>query len=245
MKWLIAFLVLLAATPSWAAITVEGTASSGGVQGSTTITFSHNSGASGSNCITIVGIAWRESGGTTAISTITFNGDSLTQKESVFNGATVYGALWRILAPDRTTADVVVTFSEATNAAAGAQTYCGVDQVTPFGTATTRNSSADADTLSAISVTSAVGELVVDVLARNNGDETVTVGAGQTQEYQQDGPETDATDRRLAASREAGAASVDMRWTWATGSSVGHIGIPLKPAAAAGSGTSGFQPIDM
>ena len=102
--------------------------------------------------------------------------------------------------------------------------YNGVDQTTPTGTATTNNGSSTTPT---VDVSSASGELVVDVVTFGGG--SGTVHASQTQRWLQ------ATATGGGASEEAGGATVTMSWTqnsadWTIAA------VPLKPAAAGGGG---------
>lgn len=216
------------------AITVEGTASTQIGTGVTQLSWTHDSGASGSNAILIVRVAWNA-----ATDTITahatdpnYNSQTLTLQtyHTAGAGVTMSTALWYLLDPPRGSFTVQVNFSASANAVAGAQTYAGVDQGTPFGTPSTSQSTVNATTYTA-TVTSAVNELVLDTVC-SRGDRTTTVDASQTQEHNTNNAAA-ATDRRLAASREAGAASVVMSGSFGGGTPYAHFGIPLKPAADA------------
>ena len=79
-------------------------------------------------------------------------------------------------------------------------------------------------TAPSIDVTSATGELVIDVIHSNTAGATHTEGAGQTEitEYVR------GTARGFAISTEAGAATTTMSWT-VTASALTQIGVPLKP----------------
>jgi hypothetical protein len=114
-------------------------------------------------------------------------------------------------------------------------TYKDVDQATPLGTAVTNTGT---DTPVTVTVnTGASGDLIVDVAARTRDSFALTVGSGQTErENSNEGNNSDAAVW-LLASDEAGAASVDMTWTfssaalrWCT------IGVPLRPVGVAPTG---------
>lgn len=101
--------------------------SKGSATSSNTATISHITTAS-DNRLMIVHIV---DVGTTAVSTVTYNGDSLTKFAT--NGDFVYTAgrqmhSFYMYAPDSGTHDIVVTMASATNFAVTAVTYSGVSQ---------------------------------------------------------------------------------------------------------------------
>jgi hypothetical protein len=125
--------------------------------------------------------------------------------------------------------NIVATITSANDGvSAMGVSFTGVDQTTPTGTANTAtNGSASTAT---VNITSAAGELVVDGLAVG-ATGTVTVGAGQTQRNSV----VVVGEHSGKSSEEAGAASVTMSWSWATGAvSYAMGGVSLKPAAAGG-----------
>jgi hypothetical protein len=226
---LVALIGALAA-PAFGAITAEGTVSHGGANG-TSVSFTHDSGLSGSNCILIVGVVERDESGIDDITGATFNGDALT-KETYYappgGFVTAVSILYRV-APDRVSGTVQVNRSGSDAIVAGAQTFCGVDQSTPFGTAVTTSTSAASISSD---VSSATGELVIDVFGQS-GPSTATVGAGQTELVNA----ADAQSRLLGMSTEAGAATTTMSWTTDGGQVQVQVAIPLKPAAEAPTST--------
>ena len=97
----------------------------------TTMTISHTT--SGADRLMVVGVSIRPRFGET-VSSVTYNGVPfpaaiLTETR----GQTARVELWRLLAPDTGTHDVVITFSADLNkgAVAGVITFTGVDQTTP------------------------------------------------------------------------------------------------------------------
>lgn len=211
-----------------AAITVEGTAASNGAVGATTVSVTHDSGATGSSCATLTGVVWRDTTDTVSAAGTppNFNGVAMTLKQFLNNGSNTNAALWYLLAPPRGSFTSQVNLSAAANIAIVTQTFCGVDQSTSFGTVVTSVGGPVSDV-----VTSASGELVVDVLGQT-GMAGVTVGAGQTLIGDQLAGSGDGTDRRVSMSYEAGATSVTMSWTTDVGESQIHIAVPVKDVTA-------------
>lgn len=218
------FCTLVLPIPAWAAITAEGTVSSNGVT-ATTVSFTHDSGASGTNCIIIVGVVERDESGLDDITSATFNGDPLTKKSFLWASGNINASILYRLAPFRGSGTVTVNRSGTDAIVAGAQTYCGVDQSTPFGTAVTTSGSAAS---SSVNATSATGELVLDVIGQSGGASSMTVGGGQTQLFQ-----TAGGSRIGAMSSKAGAGTVAMSWTTDGGEVQVQIAIAIKAGGAA------------
>lgn len=211
-----------------AAITT-GTSSSAGtgtITTATSLTWSHTIG-SGSNGILLVNVAIYDDKAAVQVNSVTYGGTSLTRLGSVA-GARTRAEMWYLKAPASGTANIVVTLSAAANFTAGATTFFNVDHTTPFGAPVTGIGSGDPS----LTVASAPGELVVDVIADRDIDGTgsVTVGANQSPLWVQWNGNTSA-DATGACSSEAGAASVTMSWT-TTGGGAGEwaaVAVSLKP----------------
>jgi hypothetical protein len=107
--------------------------------------------------------------------------------------------------------------------------FTGVDQTDTFGTVET-----DSDIIGSpsVSVSSASGELVFDVVGNKNSDYTLSVGADQTELWQEASAyEADPTvNVRGAGSTELGASSVTMSWTLSGTTPWAIIAVPLKPS---------------
>jgi len=194
-------------------------------QGSSPLTFSLTVGSSADRII-VVGVCTNDSAD--VITDITRDGQSFTKLAGgVNNSAPIYTALWYLVNPNSGAANVSVAWSGTHDVAAGAAAYSGVDQITSFGTVVEEYTTNDGS----INVSSAADELVVDVTSSSANNDLIA-GTGQTERYN---PITSFAPT-VAASDEAGAASVTMSWTGYTAYS-SNIGVALKPA-------SGGTPVD-
>ena len=170
-----------------------------------------------------------------SISSITCNGKSFSSL-GVVTGTNTEVEVWYLLMPDVGTYDVTVTWTGATpnEHAAGAFVYYGVHQTSPFGVlaSTTGNSAAPS-----IAVASGENEVVIDAVSQqgsNAGAVALTVGANQTQLWQDAYVTTPkANSTTGASSYEAGAASVTMSWSSSASSNWAIGGVSLKPAPIA------------
>lgn len=193
-----------------------------------TLTWAHTT--SGSDKILIVSVGIRSA--TITINSVTHNGNSLTrlrQETGNFNT----GDLWYMVNPDAT-GNVIATISEAENIVCVANSYTGIHQTSPFGTDTGLNSGSGLT--STLNLSSAVGELCIDALIIRSGD-TPTITGGQTL---RGAIATSAVS--IAMSEEAGAASVDMSWSWSSGQH-SQLAVPLKPVATGGGATGKSNPL--
>ena len=226
-KTYLALIIIIAgfclASPGTAEAAVEVDAVSSNSTAGISITIPHTT--SGTNRLMLVGVSFNNNGLET-VTGVTYNSVALTFVGTIRNVDDARVEIWRLIAPDTGTHDVVVTFSAdlLQEGFAGVVTFTGVHQTTPLGTF----ASAAADGITAtVNVSSATGELVFDVLAAEYST-SATVGAGQTQRWN-----IILTGSIGAGSTEPGAATVTMSWTltaagdhWAIG------GVPIKPAAA-------------
>lgn len=182
------------------AVTAKGT-------GITSLTFSHT--VTGTNKGGVVGTGSSASG--TVPSGVTWNGVAMTSIQSLtdpnFGNVTV--SQWGLINP--ATGNIVVSISPAQDLVVGSISMTGVDQTTLV-TGTHKGTASGTTTAVSKTITSAAGEMCVDVINWDTFTDTITasVGAGQTQRWQnfQAGGNT-----HTAGSTEAGAASVAMTWT--------------------------------
>ena len=188
---------------------------------SSPVTVSHST--AGSDRLLIVGTT----GHTTAtISGITYAGTSLTQVDGTVVNSRIGGEMWQLVNPDIDANDVVVTWTgEFFRGAVGIISFTGVDQTTPLGTSGIASGLSASPT---VDVSSATGELVVDVLA-NEGASTVTAGASQTERWNQVNTTEDGLQN--SGSTEPGASTVTMSWSITSDDWV-IIAVPIKPVAA-------------
>ena len=199
------------------AIVLEG--SQQNTLGSTTVTYSYTVPVA-TNTILVIGIATSTADPPSAITYNTVAMTRLAGDTSGNNGT----AIWYLVNPSSGANTVSMTISgdsDGTKRIVTA-TFSGVHQTTPFGTPATN--SGLAGTASTVSVSSASGEVVVDLVHGLGGVTSLTKDASQT---------LIQAITRTGMSYEAGAASVSMDWTWATSADWEAIGGSLKPVAVA------------
>jgi hypothetical protein len=207
----------------------------GSASGSTSLTWSHTVTSAGSDRILIVGVGVDQNQTCCATVTgVTYGGVSMTLVPggtSTRSGAT-RSELWYLLNPPAGANNVVVTLSGSADVRAGATSYTGVNQSTPFGTAA--SATGDSSTAS-VNVSSAAGELVVDHASLESTSAYFTVGAGQTLRYAShgsDGSGGSNNNAPIGGSSEPGAATVTMSWSLSSGKDWAIVAVPLKPASA-------------
>ncbi|HQQ32628.1 MAG TPA: DUF4347 domain-containing protein, partial [Methylophilus sp.] len=155
------------------------------------------------------------------VNSVTYGAQSLVKVGRATGNHAV--EIWALVNPTVGTANVVVSFAGSTAAAAGAATYNGVNQSTPYGTFV---GATGTGTTASVTVASAVGDLVIDSQYWQGTAGTGTPGAGQTVIWYQ-------TQAAMigGSSTEAGAASVVMSGTF-TNSSQWEMGaVSIKAAA--------------
>ena len=193
--------------------------SDGSVASSATLTLAHTVGT-GDDRILRVGVS---NDGNGYPASVIYGGVALTKLVSRAGGTGVT-SLWYLLSPPSGTANIVVTFASAHNIVVGAVSRSNVHQGIPFGNAVTAAGTSTGP--ATVSVVSAAGEVVEDVLMLRNTVQTATVGASQSEHWNA----AQGTDVRGAGSSEAGAASVTMSWTLGGSCNWAMIAVPLKPA---------------
>ena len=199
--------------------------------GSTTFSVSHTTGT-GYNRLMLVGISQKDR----SVTGVTYGGIPLNLEGGVISSSNARIHLYSLVNPPSGAANVVVTLSSNPDKGivVGVTTFTGVDQTTPLGTFAGTQAKTAAPS---ISVASATGELVYDVVAFRN--ETLSVGSGQTQSW------NIATGGEMygGGSTEPGASSVSMNWTasasqdWAIGA------ISIKPTPLATNTTFTQNPV--
>jgi hypothetical protein len=236
MRFILAFLLaLLLSSNAFAAITYDTSASVIG-SGVTSTSVNHTLGGApctSSNSILIIGISWNDS--TQTISSVTVAGNAATNIDGV---TWDYGQerleYWTYVGGSGTRS-IAVSFSGSVGVFLSVSSYCGVDQITSVGSAVANFGTTEG--AASVTVTSATGELVVDMVASTawSGESLVMTPSGTQRiysEYNPGGP----NNVILASSDSAGAASVTMTWTQTSASNSGpwgQIAVPLKPAPAA------------
>lgn len=223
-------MVLWATLAVAAAPSEVGTSNAGntGAVQSTTVSFAHDSGATGSNRLLICGVCRR---GLTDVTSITYNSvglSKLAQNEGGDGGGSNGSEIWYLANP--TTGSNTVEGTGGNHRwAIGCITLQGVNLGNPFGTPITQGFNANS---AAISVGSATGELVISNLSRGSSGDTPTADSPQVEEWLSvttDG--TASNNITCIASTKTGAASVGMDYSWdATTYQMDHVGVSVKAA---------------
>ena len=192
-------------------------------------TLAHLTG-SGTNRFMLVGVSLEPNTSQT-VTSVTYNGVALNLVGTRANVGKARIELWKLLNPASGNNNVIVTFSgtPTNGAVVGVTTFSDVDQTTPLGTFASASGS---NALATVNVTSAVSEIVFDVVAFER-NATLTAGAGQTQRWN-----INSNDFLGAGSTEAGAASVTMSWAYGDSRewAIGAVGV--KPVSGGGGTTT-------
>lgn len=181
------------------------------------LTFSHT--CTGSDRYLTVGVNIL---GVGTVTGITYNGVAMTQLVVIQNTPDCKVEIWGLAAPATGANNVVVTLSGLEAVGSGAISFTGVDQSSS--TSSPQTNSADSATSSSVTVTSATGDMVVDIVGTSSM--SPTVGAGQTQRYT-----TSPAAGFGNGSTEAGAASVVMSWTFSS-NSVAQAAVNIKQVSS-------------
>lgn len=190
-------------------------------------TFSHT--CTGSDRLLLVWVFFDRGNGTYNVSSLTYAGVAMTQVATFAYGYR-YLELWRLVAPAAGTANIAATYNNVGPTAKviiRAFSYTGVSQDAPLGAT---SSATGFGTTATLVVSSASGELVTDAIGGLSAGANIVVGSGQTSRYESDNGTTGI--QAVGCSEEAGAASVTMSWTWATGDYWELAAVPIKPVGA-------------
>lgn len=236
MRLLVVVACLLSASPVWGAISFD--AASGGTKtagsGTTLTISSFTATGTGTNGLMVVACAITTGGGTTISSVVWNTSESLTQLATFSNSNNLRIDIWYKKNPTATTANIVMTESADVQGTCHVATYTGVNQTTPFGTQQT--ASGDTPTAPSVTVTTATGEVVLDIVGAASGGDTnnLVVGANQTQrDITRCGAAACAgTAPKSGISEQAGADGGVMSWA-TTGMSTNWVqmAVPIKPVA--------------
>jgi hypothetical protein len=152
--------------------------SSSNVSCSDTLAWSHTVNTD-DNTYLVVGVATRNG---RTVSSVTYGSQSLTQAAYHQNGGDARSEIWTLADPTVGTHTVTVTISAVDTFEAGAVSYTGVSDV-----GNTAGNGGGFTTNSTISISSNTSNLVVDTLAVQSANESLTVSDGQTQEVNEVG----------------------------------------------------------
>lgn len=158
---------------------------------------------------------------------VTFDGSAMTalRQATNFSDTTLKCELWGLAVGSKAAGGYTVSVAGIGTGvvAAFSSSWNGVHQTTSTGTA---NSNSGIDTAPTVTITSATGEIVVDIMAHYY-TALPTVGTSQTER----GNDFVSSQIGGATSSESGAASVPMTWTLGGSTQWVSAGIPLKPAS--------------
>ncbi|HMP70456.1 MAG TPA: DUF4347 domain-containing protein, partial [Pirellulaceae bacterium] len=183
------------------AISQNGSVSSTQSAGTTSLSWTHTVNA-GNDRVMFVTLAIDGLGA--GVNSVTFNGQSLVQVGRTSGNHAV--EIWRLVNPDVVTnGSIVVSLGATTAIKGGAVVYNGVDTANPNGSYVGANGTG---TSASVNVSSATGNLVLDVTNWNGNPAGYSIGAGQTATWNL----TNATHRGVSTT-EAGAATVTMSST--------------------------------
>lgn len=217
-------------TPAWADATFDAVGpSSAGATSHNSTSLSWNHTCSGSNRLLVVGVSLSDgSDPGKTITGVTYSGVALTSTAAIHSGGGTAGyvQMWYLVAPGTGTNPVVVTlsaFGASTDLLGGSVSFDGVDQSTPV---QNFNSATGSGTSASLVITSATGDMVVDVEA-NGSNIPVSTKIVRWSEHVTNG----AGAGNAGQSSAAGAASVTMGYT-TTSDSWGMAGFDIKAAGA-------------
>lgn len=188
-----------------------GTPSSDSDEGTLSVTFSHTTVAAKGKQL-LVGVSFNNDG-FEVVSTVTFNGVSLSLVIAHDTDDDSRVELWRLQDPPVGTFDVVVTLDSTPTSTAGfvcgAVQFSEVDSVTPVGATASNDGDSAANS---VTVSSNAGEVAIEVSGLEN-DTFTTPGAGQTTLWNILAG-TDPKEQSGASSYKAGASpNVTLSWT--------------------------------
>jgi hypothetical protein len=198
------------------------------------LTWSHT--VSGADRVLSVQVTARDGAGTNNEATgVTYNGDAMTRvREDTSNFNTYRSSIWRLIAPDTGTHDVVVTFAGSVGivAEAAGVSLTGVDQTTPVCGQGGNGANSTFTAIGATVTTTEDNAWIIDVI-KKGGDDVPDADGSQVS------LETSESAGHFAVSRlgpisPAGATAVG--YTWTNTANAVYSAVAYAPAAG------GFEP---
>ncbi|RJR19561.1 MAG: hypothetical protein C4581_04740 [Nitrospiraceae bacterium] len=222
--WLASMLIFVlmfgAAGSTFASLAQDGAATNSSST-TATVSWNHTIGT-GSNRLLVVGVSY-DARNSNTVSSVTLGSTNLTKLRGEGTGAAnARTEIWYLTSPASGTNTITVVIGGTLTGQrnmAGAVSYTGVDQTTPFSSDNGAVGSSGA--APTVNVTSAAGNLVFDIFCTFKPATTPAVGAGQTQYWKNTTSGNAGVNGGM--SRKAGAASVTMSWTGNAGSGTGNV----------------------
>lgn len=225
---LLTLLLCLLASRSFAAVAHDASSSTTGA-GVSSIGTTHTT--SGSNRLLVCTIFVATGGAAESTTGATYNGVALTNKATVSPDPQTYANTWFLIAPASGTNSWAFSLASSLNTdniVAGCDSFTGVNQTTPLGTAQTT-----LDIVTGLSVTVPTNGLGYDVAYSafgNAGCTTRTPGGSQTQGFQ------NCNNRGAAASLVSMSSYISssgtMNWDHDSGNWEAQIAVPISEAVA-------------
>ena len=235
--------VVVEGPPSCNVVATDGTASSGtGAPATNSVSFSHTTGT-GEDRLLLAGVSWNCGTTDRSITSAKFiYGSGLTELDLTpvitYNGYSTanprYSAIYRYVnPPSGVTGTLTITFSGnvSNGIVAGAANFSGVDQTNPLGTAVSAGSGTTQQTTATIDVQTPGGRgLVFDNLFFGySSGQTVTVGSGQSQLWNESNTATNFNTVGTASIEQTAGSSVTMSWSASTAAYWSLTAVPINP----------------
>jgi hypothetical protein len=190
--------------------TVAFDAGSEGTAAGTSLTFAHT--VSGANRVLYV--ACSHTPGDTDVDGLSTTFDSVSMAvfyTDITTHGSVHTRIFRLVAPNTGTHDIVVSWTGGSTIYCIGASFTVVDQSDPDDDPGTPTDGGEGGTSSAQTVTSATGDMAVDVMVAGSGVTVLAQNASQTLIHQFDNT---GNPNSMGMSYWAGAASRNMQWTW-------------------------------
>jgi hypothetical protein len=207
----------------------------------TSVTFSHTV-ASGSDRVLLVGVRTRTDAGASYVTGVTFNSVAMTLHQITSwerTAGTWYNVeVWRLIAPDVTTANVVVTASALIDdGSAAAMSFTGVHQTTPIEAAGNTLASTDVATATASVTTTSANAMVASFIYSRAASGTIVAGPTERDNVALTFGATDF----VASATEAVASASTVTHSWTNVANASSIGIAVS-LRDVGVSTAPFRP---
>jgi len=228
---LLTLCLLLLASPAWAVLARDADCQNLKAAAGTTLDLTCTATGTTTDGLLWLGCAVTTSGATTITGANWDQGGTpvaLIQHVTLDATPSLRLDIWYLKLPSTGTKTLRVTTSAGQITMCHAVTYTGVDQTTPLGTAVTHDLVSGTELT--VNVTSAAGNLVLEISGYVDSPLTQTLGGGQTLigTEQADDP----GNREERVSEEAGAGTVTMNETWTGALGGAMIGVSVNAAAS-------------
>ena len=188
------------------------------ITAATSATISTHTIASQSNRL-LMATTHTATGGPTAV---TVGGTPMTKLAEDTSQSGVRISVWYLLNPPAGTPSIVFTMNGSVTGSVAVDSFYNVNQTTPFRSTGTK--AAQSGTSASVTAVAVTGDMVFDAICVATAGSSLVVGASQTINWT-----SNKNTINAGSSREAGAASVTMSWTWTTSAAYATIAVPIRP----------------